>query len=170
MRLFSWILKLPQLVSILAFSLLGCGTTVYKHQIEITIDDPLRRLGAPPFDVSIFDHYQGYERSWALKAVGPAARGKPYRAPYSSQATGSFFGGPPSQLVISIAIPKLDDSGYFITELAPRSGAKQRTVARFASYGSFFPDKGGATLPVEYVARSMDQGWNIQLYITVSSR
>lgn len=52
-------------------------TTVFQHNIEVVIEDPSRRLGSPPIDVSIFDRQLGYERSWALKSIGPSSPERP---------------------------------------------------------------------------------------------
>ena len=156
-------------LSLAALVLLGgCGTAVYKHQIELSIDDPSARLGSEPVRVSIFDHQMGYSREWAEKGAGTTSPGKPFRAEYT-QTAGAYIGsGLPKSVGLSFIIPKLDEDGYWFIDLAPAAGAEVSGHAGYTSFGEYFPStERPRALPVRYVAEEGDDGWIIRMTVSI---
>jgi len=152
--------------SMAALSLLlltACGTHVFEHVVEITVDDPSRRLG-PVVQVSVFDHSMGYSREWALRETRAATSTQPYVGRWSTAdvvAIGNS--GPRPTLDLAFSLPQLSGEGYFLIQLEPADGETRSGTAAFTSYGVYFPDGRGPSLPVRYVARRAKNGWHVRL-------
>lgn len=146
----------------------GCGTAVYKHQIELSIDDPTARLGSEPLRVSIFDHQMGYSREWAEKGAGTTSPGNPYRTEYT-QTTSAYIGsGLPKRVDVSFVIPKLDETGYWFITLAPVAGVEASGAAGYTTFGQYFPStERPQSLPVRYAAEEGKDGWIIRMTVSV---
>jgi hypothetical protein len=146
----------------------GCGTMVYDNVIVITVADPSHRLGTAPVEVSVFDKTMGYGEDWAAKKMGPTTEAKPYTANLVTSGAATVFDPPrPKEIVLSIAVPALETKGYYILSLAPADHPKGEERAWFCEYGSFFPSKGAASVPVRYTATPEPKGWRLALQIQV---
>lgn len=152
----------------LALFILGaCGTHVFNHEVAITIDDPARRL-AEPATVSVFRKSMGYSRDWAMRDLGVATAARPYVGYWSTEdAVAVGDSGPRPRLDLSFALPQLTSDGYFFVQLEPADGVEKVATAEFTSYGVYFPDGRGPSLPVRYVARRAKNGWRVELTVEV---
>ena len=151
---------------IAALSLLllaACGTHVFEHVVEIHIDDPSHRLGET-VQVSVFDHSMGYSSEWALRDMRTITTTTPYIGRWSTADTVAVGNsGPRPTLDLSFSLPQLSRDGYFFVRLEPVEGETKHGTAAFTSYGSYFPDQRGPSVPVRYVARRGKNGWHITL-------
>lgn len=143
--------------------LTACGTHVFEHVVEIAIDDPTHRLG-DRVEVSVFDHSMGYSMEWALRDMRVVTPPSPYIGRWSTaNAVAIGNSGPRPTLDLAFSLPQLSREGYFFIALEPAGGETKRGTAAFTSYGAYFPDQRGPSLPVRYVAREAKNGWHIQL-------
>ena len=156
------------LALIFALPVLGCGTVVYQHTVEVLVSDPSRRLGPPPIDVSVFDRRMGYSEDWARKFMKPTSDAAPYKAPYTSMKTVTIFDPPrPADLEVALALPSYESRGYFALILTPGSATSGEKRAGFVPYGDFFPAEQAPTLSVQYTATPEPKGWHIVLRLLV---
>ena len=157
-------------VGALALSVLGCGRAVYRHTVEVLVNDPARRLGPPPVDVSVFDKQMGYSSDWARKFMGPTSDDAPYKTPYTSTKTVTIFDPPrPSELGVSVALPSYESRGYFWLLMNPGSSRSGEQRAAFVPYGDYFPAEQAPTLTVQYTATPESKGWHVVLRLMVPS-
>lgn len=159
-------MRLPLIAAALSIALAGCGTAVYTHKIEITINDPSNRLGAAPVEVSVFDHTMGYSEEWARKTMGKAAPGAPYAGEVSDTATKTAFDTSlPADMSAGLFLPALTKDGAFILEIRPVEGPEQ---AATLPYRSFFGEKADVLpLSARFTSQGADKGWTIKLTIDV---
>jgi hypothetical protein len=156
------------LLGALVVLLLGCGTAVYKHTIEVVVNDPTRRLGPPPIDVSVFDKQMGYSSDWARKFMGPTSDDAPYTVPFSSQKTVTILDPPrPNELSLGFALPAYESRGYFWLLMNPGSKASGELRAAFIPYGEYFPPQQTTTMTVQYTAKPEPKGWHVMLRLLV---
>ena len=153
----------------LSLALAGCGTAVYTHKIEVTINDPSNRLGlgpAPAVEVSVFDHTMGYSEEWARKTIGRAAPGAPYAGEVSDTATKTAFDSSlPADMSAGLFLPALTKDGAFILEIRPVEGPEQTATL---PYRSFFGGKAEVLpLPARFTSKGADKGWTIKLTVDV---
>jgi hypothetical protein len=149
----------------LSIALSGCGTAVYDHKIEVTINDPSNRLGPPPLEVSVFDHTMGYSEEWARKTIGRASPGAPYAGAVSDTATKTAFDSSlPANMGAGLFLPALTKEGAFILELHPVEGPEQTATLPFRPFLS--ADK-VVPLPARFTSRASDKGWTIKLTVDV---
>ena len=159
-------------IAILSLLLLtACGTHVFEHVVEISIDDPTHRLGEN-VQVSVFDHSMGYSMEWALRDMRVVTATRPYVGRWSTaNAVAVGNSGPRPTLDLAFSLPQLSREGYFFIALEPAEGETKQGTAAFASYGTYFPEpRPGLSLPVRYVAREAKNGWHIQLTAQVPQR
>jgi len=158
-------------IAILSLLLLtACGTHVFEHVVEISIDDPTHRLGEN-VQVSVFDHSMGYSMEWALRDMHVIPAGHPYTGRWSTaDAVAVGNSGPRPTLDLAFSLPQLSRDGYFFIALEPVAGETKQGTAAFTSYGEYFPDQRGPSLPVRYLAREAKNGWHIQLTAQVPPR
>ena len=148
----------------------GCGTSVQKHELHFTIDDPAHRVGALPTPISVFDH-GSYGAGADAHPDGVVSATQPYSASFTTTPVTTLFdNGPDKTLFVSVALPKLSHDGYWSMQLEPADGVEKTTAAKFTTYGSYFPDDRGATFPVRYTAKAMAHHWVIDVTLVVSSR
>jgi hypothetical protein len=133
------------------------------------VDDPQGRLGAPPIEVSIFDHSMGYGREFAMRNRGVTAPGAPYRETYSSADVGTFGSGPPASLRLAFVIPTLSEEGYWLAALEPRQGKEKVSQAAFVRFNEYFPAPEAPLVPVRYNAEGTRDGWVIRMVIAVGA-
>lgn len=147
----------------------ACGTAVYDHRIEVTIQDPSGRLGPPPIAVSVFNKTMGSSEEWAQRWMGNTAPGAPYVG--NVDATGTkmaFDSSPPSRVDAGIALPSYEKEGFLVLDVAPVEGPEQSTVLTFVPYG--VSSKSAASiipLPARFRSESSSKGWLIHLTIDV---
>ena len=151
-------------IAILSLLLLAaCGTHVFEHVVEISIDDPTHRLGEK-VQVSVFDHSMGYSMEWALRDMRVVTPDRAFVGRWSTaDAVAIGNSGPRPALDLAFAFPQLSRDGYFFIALEPVDGETKQGTAAFTSYGAYFPDQRGPSLPVRYLAREAKNGWHIQL-------
>src|SRR5689334_9129500 len=68
------------------FTLIACGASSFKHTVEVVVADPTRRLGPPPYEVSIFDPRMGSTSDWAKRWMGPTSDSAHYKVAYAQTA------------------------------------------------------------------------------------
>jgi hypothetical protein len=154
----------------------ACGTAVYTHQFEVTVNDPSGRLGAGPVDVSIFDKYAGYSETWAQQTMGVATASKPYAGTVNDQSTRwAWDSSLPPRVDVGLAVPAVEKNGYFVVDMTLASGQPGAGTARFARWDAFSPETDSSVppLPVRYEgepARTRsngNRGWLIRLTVDV---
>lgn len=146
----------------------ACGTGVYDHKIEVTINDPSKRLGPPPIEVSIFDK-NGNSADWARKTIGTTEPGKPYSGKTWGTDTKMFYDRTPSMFVdAGFFLPALEKNGYFVLQIRPVSGTEQTTAMNYASYGVPTKEEDRiAPLPAHFRSEAARKGWTIHLIVDV---
>ena len=148
--------------------LLGCGTAVFQHTIEVVVSDPGHRLGPPPVDVSVFDKQMGYSSEWAKKFMRPTSDAAPYKTPFTSQKTVTMFDPPrPNELSLGFALPAYEQRGYFWLLMNPATKASGELRAAFIPYGEYFPSPETTTMTVQYTAKPEPKGWHVMLRLMV---
>lgn len=127
------------LLPLLVFSIAaaaGCGTGVYNHRIEVTLNDPSNRLGPAPVEVSVFNKTQGSSEDWARRTMGTTAPGAPYVGEVGATDTKMVYDRtPPTDVAAGLALPSLETGGYFVFNVRPAEGIEQTTMLTYASYG-----------------------------------
>ena len=153
----------------LSITLAGCGTAVYTHQIDVTINDPSNRLGlgpAPAVEVSVFDHTMGYSEEWARRTMGVAAPGAPYPGKLSDTATKMFYDSSlPADMSAGLFLPALTKDGAFILEIHPVEGPEQALTLPYRSFVGAAAEV--QLLPARVTSKAADKGWTITLAIDV---
>ena len=155
-------------IALLALLQSSCGTVVYSHNISVSIDDPTRRLGTGPFEVSVFDHQMGYSESWAKKTMGTASTESPYKTTLAGSGAQMFFDPPrPKQVVLSIAVPKLEPTGYLMVTVAPGEKTTGDVPANLTPYGEYFPPPKLPIATVHYDATAAPKGWTLNIRVKI---
>lgn len=147
----------------------ACGTGVYNHQIEVTINDPSRRLGPAPVEVSIFNKTSGSSEEWARKTMGTAGPGAPYTGTVGATDTKMIFDRtPPAMLDAGLALPALERDGFFVLDIKPVEGVEQTTAMNYRSYGVPTRDEDTILpLPAHFRSQGSSKGWTIHLTVDV---
>jgi hypothetical protein len=113
----------------------GCGTGVYHHRIEISLNDPTKRLGDGPVEVSIFDNVMGYSDEWARRTMGTASPGTSYSGTVSDTDTKMVYDRtPPERVQAGLAVPALEKGGFFVLHVKPAAGSEVATTLPYKSY------------------------------------
>jgi hypothetical protein len=159
------------LLPFLLFSIAAaqCGTAVYDHKIEVSINDPSRRLGSAPIEVSIFDIHRGYSEEWARRTLGTTAPGAPYAGEVGGTATKMIYDRtPPTDLAAGLALPAFENRGYFVLRIGPVDGTEQSTMLDYTSYGVATADERAIPpLPARVRSTTARKGWTIRLTVDV---
>ena len=102
-------------VMFLTLAMAGCGTGVYHNKIEVTINDPSKRLGPEPIEVSVFHKNEGDSEEWARKTMGSTGAGKTYSAEVSATDVKSvcYDRTPPTSIGAGLFLPAFEKNGYF---------------------------------------------------------
>ena len=147
---------------------LGCGTAVFEHRIQVAVDDPARKLGPPPVEVSVFDHQMGYSEDWAKKSLRPTSTSTPYVQSLTTTGTVTVGGAPrPKDVTIAVALPRLSTEGYYLFTAELPAEQERLAKASFVRYGEYFPDPGAPTIAVRYRAEPDKKGWRVFLIVDV---
>jgi hypothetical protein len=155
------------IVSLLAT--LGCGTAVFEHRIQVAVDDPAKKLGPPPVEVSIFDHQMGYSEDWAKKSMRPTSASAPYVQSLTTTGTVSVGSSPrPKDVTIAVALPRLSTEGYYLFTAELPAEQDRDAKASFVRYGEYFPDPGAPTVGVRYRAEPDKKGWRVFIVVAVN--
>ena len=158
------------LLAVLSLAFLGCGTVVYRHTVEVVISDPSHRLGQSPVDVSVFDQRMGSTADWARRWMGPTSDAAPYRVPFRTTSAATIFDPPrPDKVELALAVPRLEERGFFTLIVSPRPHASGQVKAAFVPYGDYFPAENALTLPVQYTATPEPKGWHLVIRLLVPS-
>lgn len=153
---------------LLFVALTGCGTGVYNHKIDVTINDPAKRLGPAPIEMSVFDK-NGYSEDWARRTIGTTEPGKPYNGKAWGTDTKMFYDRTPSATVdAGVFVPSLESNGYFVLQIRPVSGTEQTTLLNYASFGVMTAEEDTiAPLPARFSSEAASKGWTIHLIVDV---
>lgn len=147
----------------------GCGTVLYDNEIDVGLADPGGRLGAPPYEVSVFDHRMGSSLDWARRTAGRVEPGARYEGKLSSQSARFFFDASlPEELWFGLAIPAYRADGYFLVHAEPVNRREAQSTAPFVSWGDDGPPPGSvAPVQVRCGAQARKKGWHLALDVTV---
>jgi hypothetical protein len=139
----------------------GCGSGVFTHRFEISVSDPSGRLGAAPFEISLFDRTMGASEEWARNTLGTVAPGAPFTGTYQSVETKMLLdSSPPERVATALWLPAYEKAGYFSVVLEPIAGAEQQVTLPFAPWADVHPE-GGRVMPIAARVRSeaRDGAW-----------
>ena len=156
------------LVSALLLS--SCGTALVENRFSVSIDDPHDQFGGAPVAVSIFDTTMGNSAEWAEKTMGVATPDAPYTTSFSSTTAKVLGDTSPSERVnAGLALPELQDKGYFGIGLQPVDGQTQEIQAPFVGYYDYNPSKDGPVDPltVTVTSRAGDLSWDFQIQVQI---
>jgi hypothetical protein len=159
-----------QLLPVLLFSITaGCGTGVYNHQIEVSLNDPTKRLGDGPVEVSIFDNVMGYSDEWARRTMGTASAGSPYSGTWSDTATKMVYDRtPPEMIQAGLAVPALQKDGFFVLQMKPVAGSEQTTSLPYKSYRVATAEEDKIQpLVARLTGTPSSKGWTLRLVVDV---
>jgi hypothetical protein len=160
---------MPKLLPILLFLILsGCGTAVFEHKFEVTLNDPTERLGPEP-EVSIFDNVMGYSDEWARRTMGTAAAGRPYAGRVSATDMKTVFDRtPPAMVQAGLALPALEQEGHFVLQIKPVAGPEQTTEMPYKSYTvPTAAEDQIKPLTARFTGTPSSKGWTIRLTVDV---
>jgi len=154
---------------LLSIIVAGCGTAVYHHKIEVSLNDPTKRLGDGPVEVSIFDSLMGYSDEWARRTMGTASAGSPYSGTWSDTDTKMVYDRtPPASLQAGLAVPALQKDGFFVLQIKPVAGPEQTTAMPYKSYGVSTPEEDQIKpLTARFTGTPSSTGWTIHLIVDV---
>ena len=155
-------------VLIVSIASAACGTGVYHHDIEVTINDPSKRLGPPPIEISFFDK-NGYSEDWARRTIGTTEPGKPYSGKTWGTDTKMFYDRTPSMFVDGgLFLPAFETRGYYELMIRPVSGTEQTTTLKYASFGVKTREEDAIPpLAAHYRSKGSSKGWTIHLTVDV---
>jgi hypothetical protein len=154
----------------MSIALAGCGTGVYRHQIEVAVNDPSKRLGAAPAEVAVFEHHQsGITEDWARRTIGKATPGAPYTGESSATDVKMVYDmSPPASVRAGVFVPGVEPDGYFILNINPVEGLEQATTLPYYSfYAPRASDDKILPLAARFTGRSARKGWTIKLTVDV---
>jgi hypothetical protein len=145
----------------------GCGTGVYHHKIEVSLNDPTKRLGDGPIEVSIFDSLMGYSDEWARRTIGTTSAGSPYVGTWSDTDTKMVYDRtPPQSIQAGLALPALQKDGFFVLLLKP--GSEQEKAMPYKSYGvSTREEDQIQPLTAKFTSTPSSKGWTIRMVVDI---
>jgi hypothetical protein len=156
----------PLILLTLAFP--ACGTGVFRHKIELTFDDPSKRL-PDPTEVSIFNHQSGTSEEWVRRWIGTTQPGKPYTGETSNTDVKMIYDRTPSaEVSAGIYLPALQKDGYFIFEVRPAGRTDEQTTMKYESF--YVPTKEDdkiLPLAAHFRGEPSSKGWTIRLKVDV---
>jgi hypothetical protein len=154
---------------LLTLTIAGCGTGVYNNKIEVTINDPSKRLGAEPIEVSVFHKNSGSSEEWARKTIGSTGAGKAYSAEVSETDMKMFYDRtPPSSIGVGVFLPAFEKDGYFVLEVRPVAGAEQTTLMNYRSfYVPTAEEDKIQPLAARLTSKGNSKGWTIRMIVDV---
>lgn len=149
----------------------ACGTVVARHDAYVTLNDPTRRLGPPPWSVSM-DSPAGMKEGGSIDrgvVHGFSAPGKPFHAIFSNVDGSVGFIPRPSKEVIGFAIPALARNGWWRAEVRIAWNGACRGEARFCGWGSSEPTPDVRPLALHGKAKPNPNGngWQFELTIDI---
>lgn len=155
------------LLLLFAASLLGCGTGVHEHALEVAVSDPSGRLGPPPHEVSVFDGRMGHSAEWAERTMGTAAPGAPFRTTFSTVDTVTVGVARPAKVDLWLYLPGLDRRGFFFLHLEPAARPEGEAALAFSPFGDSRPAGELPGLTARWSTAPAPKGWRIGLRIEV---
>lgn len=156
------------LAVLIAIPTAGCGTAVYSHRVEVTVNDPMHRLGPPPFDIGFFDSRMGTSQDFALKSAGKASDSAPFQGTTSTMATVLVFSGPrPDSLELSLALPALTTNGFFHLTFHPEAIPAGDQAASYQLYEGSVPAGDGPRLNYRYSSEPLEKGWRLKIALII---
>jgi hypothetical protein len=161
----------PLLLLFFLAMITACGTVAVKHEAYVTLNDPTRRLGPPPWYMSMDSPLWMKDGGSNDRGVvhGFSAPGKPFHAIFSHVRGGVGFTARSRKEAIGFAIPALAKNGWWQAEvLIARDGAC-RGEARFCGWGSLepTPDVQPLALNGKATRNPNGNGWQFDLTIDI---
>jgi hypothetical protein len=147
--------------------LAACGTGVHEHSLEISVSDPSSRLGAGPWELSVFDGRMGRSEEWARKTMGTASASAPWRTAFSTVDTVTLGMARPAKVDLWLYLPALERRGFFQVRLEPQARPSGHADAAFGSFGEAVPPADVPKLDVRYTATAAEKGWSFALTLEV---
>lgn len=153
----------------LLFVAAGCGTAVYEHRIQVAVEDPAKKLGPPPIEVSVFDHQMGYSEDWAKKSLRPTSASALYEQSLTTTGTAAIGSSPrPKEVTIAVALPSLSAEGYYLFTAELPAEQDRNAKASFVRFGEYFPDPGAPTIAVRYHSEPDKKGWRVFIVVAIN--
>lgn len=151
---------------VISVSANACGTALYKHEVQITIDDPTGRLGTPPLEVSIFDSRMGTSTEFARKSVGVTSTEVPYKRAFNTTAAALVGSAPrPDSLDLSVMVPAMTKRGFFVLRVRPGVATSGSGTAGYLLHSEFDPEGDGPQVQFHYTATPLPEGWALQIQL-----
>lgn len=157
----------PVLLAAATLALAACGTGVHEHAVEVSLSDPSGRLGAGPWEVSVFDGVMGRSEEWARKTIGTASAGAPWRTTFPTVDTVTVGTARPAKVDLWIYLPALERRGFFQVRLEPQARPSALVPAAFGAFAEPVPAAEAPTLGVRYAATAAEKGWRLALTLEV---
>jgi hypothetical protein len=156
-------------VMLLTLAIAGCGTGVYNNKIEVTINDPSKRLGPEPIEVSVFHKNYGDSEEWARKTIGTTGAGTTYSAEVSETDVKMIYDRtPPTSIGAGVFLPAFEKNGYFVLEVRPVAGAEQSTLMNYRSFLVPTAEEYKIQpLPARLTSTGSSKGWTIKMIVDV---
>ena len=148
--------------------LTGCGTAVVQHEVSITFNDPTKRLGPPPWPISVDDDLDTYDG----REVDPgsaATPNTPYRGKYSvTRGAAIGVSGRSNAEELGLIIPALG-GGWWKTVILVLEDGSCRGYARHSPLGDLFPESTAETLMIRGTAQPIPRanGWRFDVTIDI---
>jgi hypothetical protein len=136
--------------------------------LRISIEDPSRRLGPPPWSVAVFNPYLGPEEKFAVWATGQASPGRAYvvlrRNDEDVWRILDFMAR--DEIDFGLVLGSLRGDGYWLARLKQGSSDGERAgLARFCRWKTIVPEEGAEALDIR--ARPVRKDYGLEYEVTV---
>lgn len=129
--------------------------------------DPSGRLGAGPWEVSVFDGRMGRSEEWARRTMGTVPPGAPWTTAFSTVDTVTVGMARPAKVDLWLYLPALERRGFFQLRLEPQARPSALVEGAFGSFGEAVPAAEAPKLAVRYTVRAAEKGWRLELTLEV---
>ncbi len=151
----------------LLLSTVGCGEKIYQHRVIVHVVPGHPQLGPPPFAVALWNRSLGSDAAYAETWMRPTTPERPAVVQLTTTEPSRFLGSGslPSVVGLALAVPRLNENGYYWLELKPEPAEETVISAPFVPWGSTEPDPRLPELKVQCVAERANGGWRLRLTV-----
>jgi hypothetical protein len=161
------------LASLVALAVLpACGQAFVEHEVRITLSDPSKRLGTPPWKVAVMDPISLYDRTAESASNlngGEARSGSAYVGRFQTSETGWLWRPKPRATVLQagLVLPGLTTQGWWNARIVVLDDGSSRGYARYCPWGDLLAEGDAEILMMRGTARRRTEGWQLDLTLEV---
>jgi hypothetical protein len=164
--------SLASLLGVALVVLPACGQAFVEHEVRLTLSDPAKRLGTPPWKVAVLDPISLYERTaesaWNLSG-GEARSGSAYVGRFQTSEMGWLWRPKPRATVLQagLVLPGLTSQGWWNARIVILDDGSSRGYARYCPWGDLLAEGDAEILMMRGTARRRTEGWQLDLTLEV---